>query len=110
MAKQYYALSDSFEYKGVWWVPEDPSRKVPGILSLRNGNISLALFDSLKPLNFPVHFAGGDVFRPNIINGVTDSGDPCTLLEAFQSSFKYHLSSFDALKRRFEQVFYKPSP
>src|SRR5580692_10022186 len=42
-----YDLSDRFEIKGYWWLPENPDQKVPGVLTHDAGIIELELFGSL---------------------------------------------------------------
>lgn len=92
MGNERYTLFDDFEYKGKWWLPENTDRKVAGILSVQKRNITLNLFDSLKESENPLHFGGGEVFCPDIINGITDNGKLCTLLKTFQSSSIFHSS------------------
>ncbi|MGA2915832.1 MAG: HEPN domain-containing protein [Sedimentisphaerales bacterium] len=84
MVERNYTLFDNFEYKGMWWLPENPERKVAGILSVQNRDIKLDLFDSLKRSNLRDYLSSGnEVFSPKIIQGITDNGKPCTLLNTF---------------------------
>lgn len=67
-------------------------------MSFHNGRIFLALFDSLKEMELPFHFGGGTVPSPSIINGVTEDGEPCTLVDTFQTASQFHLGAFDVRK------------
>jgi hypothetical protein len=38
VGKKIYNLLEDFEYKGFWWLPEKPDKKVPGTLTYRSGD------------------------------------------------------------------------
>lgn len=72
MPRMQHTLFDSFEKKGVWWLPDYPDNKFPGILNYDAGNIKLELFGSLRP---PERQAYNDssLFTPSLIMGLCDS-------------------------------------
>lgn len=77
MAKQSYSLLEDFELKGLWWLPDHPDHKVPGTLSFENEKrISLELLGGFQ--NKVTYLSGS--FQPDIILGITVSGEYCTLL------------------------------
>lgn len=81
MAKPSYSLVDNFELKGMWWLPEQPDIQISGILTFDNEKkISLELLGSFHDIK---SIGGGDYFRPEIILGLTDNGQICTLFKNF---------------------------
>lgn len=77
MAKPSYTLLDNFELKGIWWLPEQPDLQISGILSFNNEKkIILELLGSFHEIK---SFGVGNFFQPEIILGVTDNGQFCTL-------------------------------
>ena len=83
MAKPSYTLLDDFELKGLWWLPEQPDIKISGIISFENEKkITLELLGSFHEVKT---FGSGDFFQPEIILGVTDNGQICTLFRNFET-------------------------
>lgn len=73
-------LSDDFEYKGLWWLPESPDDKIAGILSFSAEGIRLELLGLFREAaNSGLRHS----FDPNIILGRTGSTD-ITLYRAFE--------------------------
>ena len=83
MAKQSYTLLSDFELKGLWWLPEQPDLQISGIISFENEKkISLELLGSFHEVKT---FGSGDFFHPDIILGITDNGQVCTLFRNFET-------------------------
>lgn len=84
MATPDYTLLDDFELKGIWWLPDQPDQRISGILSFRNENkILLELLGSLYEKKA---LGGNDIFQPEVILGVSDSGHICTLFKNYETS------------------------
>jgi hypothetical protein len=92
-------MTDEFERKGIWWLPDKPERKLVGTLkySPRDGG-ELELvggFASLKEL-----VDGVWVMAPSVILGVEQDGKKITLLHCVQKTWAtgggYAICSFSA--------------
>jgi len=84
MARPSYTLTDNFELKGIWWLPEKPDSQISGILAFDNEKkISLELLGSFRELT---SLGGRDVFQPEIIHGISDSGHICTLFKNIETN------------------------
>lgn len=74
------------EFRGYWWLPDDPDEKVGGIASFTpSDGVSLELFSALN--EDPDHMGSGNVFRPNFIHGITTEGDRITLKNCIRDSY-----------------------
>ena len=93
MAQERYNLFDTFEYRGKWWLPENPENKVGGNLVVTKDKMVLDLFGSLRGDDLSKHLGSGEVFNPNIINGITDDGTLCTLKDNYLRGSNISLSS-----------------
>lgn len=66
-------LADDFRYKGKWWLPEDPGKKVPGVLTFGDDGLKLELFELFEGSSGLKHFGDrGRAFRPRIILGLAE--------------------------------------
>lgn len=84
MAKPSYTLFDNFELKGIWWLPDKPDTQVSGILAFNNETkISLELLGSFREIT---SLGGGELFQPQLIHGISDNGQLCTLFKNIESS------------------------
>jgi len=84
MTRPLYTLADNFELKGIWWLPEKPAGQISGILSFDNEKkISLELLGSFRQLT---SLGGRDLFQPQIIHGISDSGHICTLFKNIETN------------------------
>ena len=83
MTKPSYSLLDNFELKGIWWLPDKPDLRMSGILSFDNEKkIILELLGSFHEIKT---FGVGNFFKPEIILGITDNGQVCTLFRNFET-------------------------
>jgi ApeA N-terminal domain 1 len=72
-------LFKDFEEKGEWWLPKYPDNKIVGTVSYKGyEDITLELLGSFFGHQ---HFMKRERFHPQIILGLTDHGEPLTLLE-----------------------------
>ncbi len=76
-----YAHSDNFEYKGIWWLPENPDRGVAGTVSFDGKGINLELSGLLHE---PADFEERDL-QPDFILGRVRQGRLITLYQAFET-------------------------
>jgi len=77
VGKKIYNLFENFEYKGFWWLPEKPDKKVPGTLTYRSGDrMTLELLGSLQAGSLREIRNDDD---PDIILGIADGNRVCTL-------------------------------
>ena len=83
MPKPSYTLSDDFEFKGLWWLPEKPDVKIAGDLKFKNDKkILLELLGSFHETR---SLGAGNYFQPEIILGITNNGHICTLYKNFET-------------------------
>ncbi len=73
---------NKFVYKGVWWLPETPQKRVRGMLIVSNEEVILELTDSLEDKNICEHIQ--EIISPrlktlNIILGISVDGKKITL-------------------------------
>ncbi|MFP4001229.1 MAG: HEPN domain-containing protein [Thermoplasmata archaeon] len=79
------------EYRGYWWLPEDPDNKVGGILNFspKKRKINLQIFSALKPKK--------KNFNPSIILGQTIQGKNITLRNCVKGSFSMKFGDYVAM-------------
>ena len=81
---------EEFEYNGIWWLPENPKKKISGTLrfNLReDANLELiGSFKEAKDIN--------TLLQPNIILGITSNGKIITLYECYESHFHISMPGF----------------
>ena len=82
MAIDSPGIFEDFEYEGFWWIPENPNKKVPGILRFRVGDrITLSLLGSFSDeANFEKEF--DEYSQPEIIVGTAEGRRECTLYKS----------------------------
>lgn len=98
MANITYTLFENFELSGIWWLPDNPERKISGAVSFQNEDkITLDLIGSFRDLP---PLGGIEVFQPELILGITDNGKICTLYRNYE--IESRLSSPGFLKSIFE--------
>jgi hypothetical protein len=74
-------LDAKFSVDGLWWLPERPSLRLPGTLSVEGGrDIRLKLFGVLAG---PSSDSSGGLLRFPIILGTSDREEPCTLSDTY---------------------------
>lgn len=79
-------MIDEREFRGYWWLPENPDEKVGGIASFTpSDGVSLELFSTLN--EDPDYMGSGNVFRPDFIHGVTTEGERITLKNCIRGSY-----------------------
>lgn len=85
-------LVTPFETDGVWFLPEDPTRKIAGTLHYNPQRIQLHLLDAFKPLRGEV--GAGDSFHTYpIVLGSSREGDAVTLLEVYRAGMSFNIGS-----------------
>jgi len=79
-------MIDEREFRGYWWLPENPDEKVGGIASFSpSDGVSLELFSTLN--EDPEYMGSGNVFRPDFIHGITTEGERVTLKNCIRGSY-----------------------
>jgi len=74
-------LIEKFEYKGVWWLPSKPGKKVSGTLGFTpNEGAILDLIGSFKDIKDI-----NQILNPDIILGVSSNGKNITLYKCFET-------------------------
>lgn len=93
-------MKENLEHKGIWWIPNYPEEKVPGIVkySLNHG-ITLELIGRFRPtnnINIPIDI--DDFPHQEVINGYGYGGKSITLLDCqisnYQTDIKLSLTTF----------------
>lgn len=71
-----------FEVKGIWWLPNNPENRLPGVLTFspNSGGISLELHGSLSTAMQPQ-----DLLITECVLGETYRGDPVTVCDCFET-------------------------
>jgi hypothetical protein len=81
------------EFRGYWWLPENPENKVGGIAKFTpNSGVTLNLFSVLN--QDQEYLNRGNVFRSNFIQGISLDGNKITLKDCIRTN--YTLSSSDS--------------
>jgi len=80
MKKQNHSLFENVSHSGVWWVPQEPDKKVSGILNFKPAErITLNLIGSLAE----IEYFGNKMNEIPIILGITDTSKNITLYKNY---------------------------
>jgi hypothetical protein len=78
-----HTIFDDFEYRGHWYLPENPERKVPGTVRFDSARgITLELLQALRE---SPGTSLDEVYKPPLILGVSDNGTRMTLFQTVQT-------------------------
>lgn len=81
---------EEFEYDGIWWLPENPDKKISGTLKfhpVEGANLELiGSFKGIEDLN--------TVLQPDIISGITSNGKIITLYKCYESQSHMSMPGF----------------
>ena len=81
----------SSDYRGIWWLPSDPTQRLTGTLRGTNGGSCaldvLGSFYRRSDLN--------EMFQPEIVLGHSDSGTKLTLYKCSETTHRMSSSGFD---------------
>ena len=81
-------MIEEFEYAGVWWIPDEPEKKIPGTLRFtHNERAILELMGIIKKKEIMS-------FLPYIILGVSSGGINITLHKCFMSEATFNYRGF----------------
>ena len=81
-------MTERFEYKGRWWVPENPDYEVPGLIKYSpESGITLELIGQFKPNKDKIMPGNGS---PTIINGYASNNKLFTLIDCRISFYQYN--------------------
>lgn len=75
-----YSLQTAFETTGVWFLPDNPTKRIPGSISYQPTKIELHLQESFTPLREMARLVDRMPTYP-IIHGVTREGEAITIIE-----------------------------
>jgi hypothetical protein len=78
-------MYDSFEYRGYWWIPDNPDRRVAGILTYSMEGINLELFDTLSPERGSI---GMESNKFELIFGECEGNKIITLNDGFETKLR----------------------
>jgi len=89
-----YSLTEHFEVKGDWFLPEKPDRALAGTLAYDGRRLTLELNDRLQPLQGTVTINLGDPLpRHAVVHGITTRGEAVTLFDVWQEGYRINSSS-----------------
>jgi len=89
-----YSLTEHFEVKGDWFLPEKPDRTLAGTLAYDGRRLTLELNDRLQPLQGTVTINLGDPLpRHAVVHGITTRGEAVTLFDVWQEGYRIHSST-----------------
>ena len=83
MAGKDHTLFEDFEYRGRWFLPENPERKVSG--TVRFDSTRGICLELLRSLRESPGTNLDEVYKPKLILGVSDNGTPMTLFQTVQT-------------------------
>ena len=79
-------MTESIEYKGLWWVPENPDDEVPGLIKYSpESGMTLELIGQFKPNKDKTMPGNGS---PTIINGYAGNNKLFTLIDCHISFYQ----------------------
>lgn len=81
MLLKEHTLFDDFEYKGCWWLPDAPDKKIGGVIShTAEQGTELLLFGWLGHMPPPIHQDHPEPIVLPVIHGHIEDGTECSLL------------------------------
>lgn len=96
-------MSETKEYKGLWWLPEAPDKQVHGTLVVEKSKISLETFDVLGSNNPLSHFSYRSVPHYDVIWGISSEAKDISIFNCYES-ISLNISSSFALAQYSAQV------
>ena len=87
-----YLLNVPFQTSGEWYLPENPERRIHGILSYSVEHTKLQLDESFYPIEGMLGSSSTLKTYP-VIHGISSDGDAMTLLDAQQVAFSLNIRS-----------------
>jgi hypothetical protein len=95
-------MIEEFEYKGRWWLPDDPEEKIDGTLSFTPGEGAvldlIGSFENIKSTNYKGSITkkvwAGKPFEPEIVLGTSSDGKNITLHKCFVTNGSDSSSGF----------------
>lgn len=95
-------MIEEFEYKGIWWLSDDPEEKIAGTLSFTPGKGAvldlMGSFENIKSTNYKGSITkkvwAGELFEPEIMLGTSSGGKKITLHKCFETNKRYSSSGF----------------
>ncbi len=96
MAKKEVSLFDGFEYKGVWWFPNQPEARLPGVLVRDGEKFTLELFDAGGRISSTLDGAGYVFsYQATLVLGQLEDGLPCTLHQTYETNRPRNSEGFE---------------
>jgi len=83
-------MMEEFEYKGIWWLPDNPEKQISGTLTFTPSEGAvldlIGSFEDIKDMN--------KMLEPEIILGTTSNGKNITLHKCFETKSSVSLPGF----------------
>jgi hypothetical protein len=96
LAKKEPSLFDSFQYKGVWWFPNRPDTRLPGVLVRDEESFTLELFDAGGRISSTLDGAGYVFsYQAALVLGQLEDGKPCTLHQTYETNRPRNSEGFE---------------
>ncbi len=90
---------DSFEYKGMWWVPDRLDEKIAGVLRKNGQELELELFDAEGRISRVIgRFGLYQLPTAPVIFGALEKGKICTLYDVYEKSRNMSQSAVEVSK------------
>jgi len=90
-------MDQEFEYKGTWWLPDKPEKRVSGTLTFTpNKEANLDLMGSFKDIK---NKNKSEILEPEIILGVSSDGKYITLYKCLETNSTTSFPGFQTSSR-----------
>lgn len=90
-----------FQRLGEWFFPDEPTKRVPGTLEIKNGYPELWILDSLEPITGPLP-SPQESRRFPVLHGIEDHAQAITLFDV--QRVKYNISIGSAAMKQPERL------
>ena len=96
------SLISDFEIRGKWWIPNQQSNSINGVLSFSTtGSSKLELDGTL--IGLPTSSDQSEKF--DVIHGLSIKDERCTLIDSFQTKYEHNVPGADISTVVFNSLF-----
>lgn len=78
-------MEDSRNYKGLWWLPNEEGKQIPGTLIVERGRIMLETIGALGSESPMDHFIGDEVVQHDVIWGISSESKKISVFNSHEA-------------------------